>query len=414
MLGDYAIIGPPDLTRERFAAILSAANSPAAPEADDMYAALVAANVSPAAFLAFFLVESRMGTVGVTPEFGTRNPGNVRSAEIPALSTGVVQTPRGQFARYPTWANGAADWAARMIGPKYRGSGLFTVRSVIPKYAPGSDGNVPEAYIASVLKSIEGWTGGVIGMPLTIREAIIPLQANRPGTKLEGGRPGGITMHETANTNPGANAEMHRRFVANGGGPENVSFHYVVDDKEAIHLLPNDEEGHHAGDGLGPGSCGSTTLGIELCVNSDGDWARTRANGAELVALLLTKHGLTAATVRQHFDCSGKNCPTKMRANNNAQWSGFMAGVNAAYALLNPPSGGGGGEDDMDGYAANTITPVINSRGEALVVINYGGVVASNEGVNIVDAGSSWKNAAGEVYDRSVQSNAFKDWQGPR
>lgn len=67
-------------------------------------------------------------------------------------------------------------------------------------------------------------------------------------------------------------------------------------------------------------------------------------------------------------------------------------------------------EDEMDQFPAESITPTTNSRGEAIVVINYGGRIASNEGINLQDAGASWKNDANDIYDRSVKNNVFEPW----
>jgi DNA-directed RNA polymerase specialized sigma24 family protein len=38
---------------------------------------------------------------------------------------------------------GRSDWAARLIGPKYAGAGLTTVRQVLPRYAPSGDRTTP-------------------------------------------------------------------------------------------------------------------------------------------------------------------------------------------------------------------------------------------------------------------------------
>lgn len=70
----------------------------------------------------------------------------------------------------------------------------------------------------------------------------------------------------------------------------------------------------------------------------------------------------------------------------------------------------GPGGDEMDRFQPETVTMTTNSRGEAIVVINYGGEVKVGEGVNLVDAGSSWRNAQGRVYDRSVRANQFEPW----
>lgn len=67
-------------------------------------------------------------------------------------------------------------------------------------------------------------------------------------------------------------------------------------------------------------------------------------------------------------------------------------------------------EDEMDRFQPETVTATTNSRGEAILVINYGGEVKTNEGINIVDAGSSWRNAQGRIYDGTVRNNEFLPW----
>jgi hypothetical protein len=169
-------------------------------------------------------------------------------------------------------------------------------------------------------------------MSIPIREATNWTGPNRPGLALV---PRYVTIHETSNTNVGANAEMHRRFVQGGGGRDGVSFHWVVDDTEAIHLLTDAEVGWHAGDGRdGPGN--RQSLAIETCVHADGDWARTRRNLTILVATLMHRHGIPLANVVQHSRWSGKNCPLVMRR--DGLWAGQVAAIDVAYrALVAPP-----------------------------------------------------------------------------
>lgn len=170
-------------------------------------------------------------------------------------------------------------------------------------------------------------------LSLTIREATNWTGDNRPGIPMT---PQWVTIHETSNLNVGANAEMHRRFVQGGGGAAGVSFHWCVDDTEAVHLLTDTEVGWHAGDGgNGPGN--RTSIAIETCVNSDGDFARTRRNLALLTATLLHRHGLTLANVVQHNKWSQKNCPLIMRG--QGLWAGQLAATEAAYKAMAQPVG---------------------------------------------------------------------------
>src|SRR5690606_40500574 len=48
-----------------------------------------------------------------------------------------------------------------------------------------------------------------------------------------------ITIHETANTNKGANAQAHANLQSRKN-PREASWHYQVDDKEIIQSFPDD------------------------------------------------------------------------------------------------------------------------------------------------------------------------------
>lgn len=164
------------------------------------------------------------------------------------------------------------------------------------------------------------------GVPF--RVSIIPLDnRNRTNRPMSSVKP--PVVHDTGNINVGANAEMHRRFAHNGGGREGVSWHFTVDEEEIIQTLPLYERGIHAGNA----DCNATRAGIELCVNSDGDFNKTMANGAKLVRFLAGYDAAMDGMV-QHFNCSGKNCPAKLRA---GRWEEFVALVNAREPEVTPP-----------------------------------------------------------------------------
>ncbi|MFO7255999.1 MAG: N-acetylmuramoyl-L-alanine amidase [Bacillota bacterium] len=312
----------PDLSRERFIQVLQEAGSPAAPEAGAGYDEVVKRRVSPAFALAIFRHESRFGLVGIVPQYDLKNPGATRSTRT-GVGT-VVEIPgRGPFVRYPSWTAGWADLAERLVDPTYAyaRAGAVTIEQIIPIWAPATDGNSPESYIQAVVASMESFLkeGKVsIQIPgLPVRVSHIPRgNPNRPGYPMT---PQGIVIHETANRNVGANAEAHRRFTHQGGGPEQVSFHWVVDSTEAIQLLPHSENAWHGGDGA-QGRCNRTRIAIELCVNADGDWGRTLEHGARLVAHLCREYGWGVERVEQHYNCSGKNCPATLRQGGWEPW----------------------------------------------------------------------------------------------
>jgi N-acetylmuramoyl-L-alanine amidase len=310
----------PRITPHNFAHALAQAASPAAGDAPACYRAVAPLAVDPLFALAVFRHESNFGRAGICATYQTRNPGNTRSTR-----TGIgeiITTQRGPFVRYPSWPDGFRDLAFRLVDPSYvyRQHHRRTIADIIPTFAPVSDGNAPNSYISAVeafMRQLE--QPQVPGLDLVID--LIPLQAhNRPGWPMQ---PTTVTVHETANPRPGADALAHRNFAHNGGGPERVSFHFVVDDHRAVQLLPMDEVAWHAGDGPdGPGN--RTSLAVETCVNHDADWPRTLDNLARLLAAICRMYGWGVDRIVQHHTWSGKNCPTRLR---QAGWSDLIAQV---------------------------------------------------------------------------------------
>jgi hypothetical protein len=161
------------------------------------------------------------------------------------------------------------------------------------------------------------------------RAMLAPLTKTSPGTN---GRKY-ITIHETANRTKGANAAAHARLQATGN-VRNASWHWQVDDKEAIQSFPHTARCWHAGDGGGPGNYSS--IAIEICVNADGDFKRAVRNAAELTRAIMKAEGIPLSRVVQHSHWSGKDCPNFLRdGSQGITWSDFLAMV-------------AGEEDDME------------------------------------------------------------------
>ena len=143
-------------------------------------------------------------------------------------------------------------------------------------------------------------------------------------------RPGGvnpcryITIHETGNKASGADAEAHGAYLNSSAGEADlVSWHYTVDDHAIVQHLPDGETAYHAGDGKA-GTGNAQSIGIEICVNADGDFAKAKANAASLVRLLMEEHGVPIANVVQHNCWNGKDCPYTIRHTAGA-WEAFLA-----------------------------------------------------------------------------------------
>ena len=136
--------------------------------------------------------------------------------------------------------------------------------------------------------------------------------SNRPGTRLA---PTHITVHETANTSRGANAEMHARYVKGvDAQAREVSWHVTIDDSKAIQHLPFNEIGWHAGR-----EGNHTSIGIEVCVNTDGDFLKARGNAISVIRQLASTLEIHNNNIVTHQHWTGKNCPDNLLK----EWSKF-------------------------------------------------------------------------------------------
>ncbi len=162
-------------------------------------------------------------------------------------------------------------------------------------------------------------------MGVPVQTVLIPAGTDaRPGTKREIRY---VVIHETGNPAEGADARSHSDYLQDGG-ERGVSWHYTVDDHEIYHHLPDDEIGWHASSEEG----NRYGIGVELCVNADGDFEKTFDNGARLTATLLYTYGLSVGDVKQHGDFTDKNCPQTIR--DTGRWDAFKDLVREYLAEL--------------------------------------------------------------------------------
>lgn len=166
---------------------------------------------------------------------------------------------------------------------------------------------------------------------IEILERIIPEnRKNRPLIRM---KPEYITIHDTANPAKGADAETHANYLlSDAAASRPVSWHYTVDDKRAVHHIPDDEVAWHAGDGRnGPGN--RLSLGVEICENVDGNRDKAEENAAELVAMLMLKYNIQLEKIVQHNKWTGKNCPHILR-HTPGGWINFINEVSKKYLNL--------------------------------------------------------------------------------
>lgn len=159
-----------------------------------------------------------------------------------------------------------------------------------------------------------------------------------------------VVIHETGNSSKGADAKNHSTYLKNlaKANTTYVSWHYTVDDHEIYHHIPDNEIAYHASDGRVEGGGNMASIGIEICVNSDGNFDKARDNAAWLTAKLLKENNLTISAVKQHHDFApdGKNCPQTIR--DKGLWNNFLQAVQKYYGVTNSSSSS----------ATNTVVPV--------------------------------------------------------
>lgn len=144
-----------------------------------------------------------------------------------------------------------------------------------------------------------------------------------------------LVVHETDNFSAGADAAAHNSFIHQNANAESgiVSWHYTVDDHEIYHHLPDNETAYHAGDQMEKNGGNMNGIGIEMCVNEDGNYEQTLINTEKLCARLLLEYDLNPdKALKKHQDFSGKVCPAKLI--NDGRWDEFCAAVKQKYEEL--------------------------------------------------------------------------------
>lgn len=137
-----------------------------------------------------------------------------------------------------------------------------------------------------------------------------------------------ITIHNTASD---ASAKNEINYMLTNS--KTTSYHYAVDDKEAIQAIPLSRNAWHAGDG-GSGKGNRKSIGIEICYSRSGDsrFDKAEKNAAYLIAVLLKERGWGISRVKRHKDWSGKDCPHRTI---DRGWSRFLNMVKKELNRLN-------------------------------------------------------------------------------
>lgn len=139
-----------------------------------------------------------------------------------------------------------------------------------------------------------------------------------------------IVVHESGMNTTGVDAEYLAKSQWNSaykGSSRNASWNYQVDDHSVYQSYGDDIYAWHASSRRG----NSNSIGIEMCVNPDGEFNVSMRNDARLIAYFLHKYNLGMLNVKQHynFDPNGKNCPENMR--NDFRWFELLGMITREY-----------------------------------------------------------------------------------
>ena len=232
-----------------------------------------------------------------------------------------------------------------------------------------------------------------------------------------------IVVHNTANDAPASNEIAY--MIRND---EQVSYHYAVDDIEAVQGLPLNRNAWASGDGHGKGNMEG--IHIEICYSKSGGqrFKEAEQNAAQLIAQLLKQYGWGIDKVTKHQDYDGKYCPHRTL---DLGWKRFLDIVGQYYE----------GDDDM---TEEKVLKIIEKHDKAkaekaasdwakaaLEFCRESGIMAGEKGgkmrpqsnitrqevaqmlFNFAGAGLSASGYAAEVWQRAVTAGIF-DGTNPR
>lgn len=167
--------------------------------------------------------------------------------------------------------------------------------------------------------------------------------------------PSYIVIHDTGNVGVGTDANAHFNYFNSDN--RNASADFFVDSKCIIQA--NDYTKYftwHCGDGKGVnGITNQNSIGVELCVNSDGDYEKAFSNLVELTKHLMTVLNIPIDRVVRHYDASGKICPYSMSKSNWEKWTEFKQRL-----MLTSDSTSYNSLDDVPEWAHDTISKLLD------------------------------------------------------
>ena len=196
-------------------------------------------------------------------------------------------------------------------------------------------------------------------------------------------KPEYITVHNTAND---ASAENEINYMISNN--KEVSYHYAVDDKEAVQGILTNRNSWNAYDGFN-GTGNRKSIAVEICYSKSGGerFIQAEKNAAQVVAELLHGWDLPLDRVKKHQDWNGKYCPHRTL---DMGWDRFLKMVSDAY------------------YKTDS-EPIVKEADQILHVgskVKFNGVFKANE---VIAPNGKYPNGAVGCYDLCYGAPVGKD-----
>lgn len=147
-----------------------------------------------------------------------------------------------------------------------------------------------------------------------------------------------IVVHESGMPNEGNDAKLLAEIQYDRAygkrASASASWNYQVDDQGIYQSFGDDVYCWHAGGDYGKWLPyrNSNSIGIEMCINQDGNYDGAMHQDAKLIAYLMHKYNLTFDNVVRHHDTSGKECPSYMLRTN--RYNEFLQMIAREYVAM--------------------------------------------------------------------------------
>lgn len=147
-----------------------------------------------------------------------------------------------------------------------------------------------------------------------------------------------IVVHESGMPNEGNDAELLAQIQYDRAygkrASAQASWNYQVDDQGIFQSFDDNVYCWHAGGDYGKWLPyrNSNSIGIEMCINQDGNYDGAMHQDAKLIASLMHKYNLNFDNVVRHHDTSGKECPSYMLRTN--RYGEFLQMIAKEYVAM--------------------------------------------------------------------------------